>query len=96
MDMQYNYTAGQNNGRIASSQDYISGETVQYAYDGLLRLAVFLRAGEGTDVRSMQIQIIDHEFPRFSHRFERDDVRSNNHSMLLPWVPVSRTDGSTS
>jgi RHS repeat-associated protein len=39
MDMQYNYTAGQNNGRIASSQDYISGETVQYAYDGLLRLA---------------------------------------------------------
>jgi RHS repeat-associated protein len=39
MDMQYNYTAGQNNGRITSSQDYISGETVQYAYDGLLRLA---------------------------------------------------------
>jgi RHS repeat-associated protein len=39
MDMQYNYTAGQNNGRIASSQDYTSGETVQYAYDGLLRLA---------------------------------------------------------
>jgi RHS repeat-associated protein len=39
MDMQYNYTAGQNNGRIVSSQDYISGETVQYAYDSLLRLA---------------------------------------------------------
>jgi hypothetical protein len=65
-------------------------------FDGLLRLAVFLRAGEGTDVRSMQIQIIDHEFPRFSHRFERDDVRLNNHAMILPWVPVSRTDGSTS
>jgi RHS repeat-associated protein len=39
MDMQYIYTPGQNNGRIAETIDGISGETVQYAYDSLLRLA---------------------------------------------------------
>jgi RHS repeat-associated protein len=39
MDMQYNYTAGANNGRISSSVDYIAGETVNYTYDLLNRLA---------------------------------------------------------
>jgi hypothetical protein len=28
MDMQYNYSATQNNGRIASSNDYVTGENV--------------------------------------------------------------------
>ena len=37
--MQYIYAAGQNNGRVAETIDGISGETVQYAYDSLLRLA---------------------------------------------------------
>ena len=39
MDMQYNYTAGANNGRITSSVDWIAGETVNYGYDALNRLA---------------------------------------------------------
>jgi RHS repeat-associated protein len=39
MDMQYIYTAGQNNGRVAETIDGVSGETVQYAYDSLQRLA---------------------------------------------------------
>ena len=39
MDMQYIYTAGQNNGRIAQSVDGVAGETVNYAYDALNRLA---------------------------------------------------------
>jgi RHS repeat-associated protein len=38
MDMEYRYTAGQNNGRIAQSKDWIAGEEVTYAYDSLQRL----------------------------------------------------------
>jgi RHS repeat-associated protein len=38
MDMQYNYTPGQNNGRITSTTDGILGETVTYSYDPLNRL----------------------------------------------------------
>ena len=39
MDMQYMYTAGQNNGRIVQSIDGVAGETVNYTYDTLNRLA---------------------------------------------------------
>ena len=39
VNLQYNYTAGQNNGRLLSSKDNISGETITYAYDALNRLA---------------------------------------------------------
>ena len=39
MDMQYKYTAGQNNGRIFQSVDGVAGETVNYTYDKLNRLA---------------------------------------------------------
>jgi len=39
MDMQYVYTAGQNNGRITQSIDGVVGETVNYTYDALNRLA---------------------------------------------------------
>ncbi len=34
----YNYSATQNNGRITSMQDVVSGETVAYTYDSLNRL----------------------------------------------------------
>jgi hypothetical protein len=37
-DMEYIFTAGQNNGRISSSIDHISGEQVNYTYDALQRL----------------------------------------------------------
>jgi len=39
MDMQYNFAAGANNGRITSSVDNMNSETVNYAYDALNRLA---------------------------------------------------------
>ena len=39
MDMQYNYTAGANNGRITSAIDGIANETVSYTYDSLNRLS---------------------------------------------------------
>jgi len=39
MDMQYNYPATQNNGRITSSNDYVWNETVTYGYDALNRLS---------------------------------------------------------
>ena len=39
MDMQYLYTAGANNGRIAQSVDGVTGETLTYGYDTLNRLS---------------------------------------------------------
>src|SRR5262249_30078604 len=39
MDLQYRYSATQNNGKITSQYDAISGEEVTYAYDSLNRLA---------------------------------------------------------
>jgi RHS repeat-associated protein len=45
--MQYIYTAGQNNGRIAESIDGISGEDVQYTYDSLQRLVLAATTGSG-------------------------------------------------
>jgi len=39
MNMQYNYSSTQNNGRIASSNDYVTGENVSYSYDALNRLS---------------------------------------------------------
>jgi len=38
INVSYNYTAGSNNGKIASTSDAISGETVTYQYDSLNRL----------------------------------------------------------
>ena len=38
MNMEYHYSATQNNGRITSSKDWITGEEVTYAYDELQRL----------------------------------------------------------
>jgi RHS repeat-associated protein len=40
LDMQYNFTAGANNGRITSSVDGVLGETVNYSYDSLNRLSL--------------------------------------------------------
>jgi YD repeat-containing protein len=39
MDMEYRYTAGQNNGRISQSKDWVTGEEVTYQYDALNRLS---------------------------------------------------------
>jgi RHS repeat-associated protein len=39
MDMQYTYTAGMNNGRIAQAKDWVLGETSNYTYDALNRLS---------------------------------------------------------
>jgi len=38
VDMQYNYTAGLNNGRVSSTTDNVLGETVNYTYDMWNRL----------------------------------------------------------
>ena len=39
MDMQYTYTAGQNNGRITQAKDWMLGQTTNYTYDSLNRLS---------------------------------------------------------
>ncbi len=39
LNIQYNYSATQNNGKIASETDVLSGEQITYTYDSLNRLA---------------------------------------------------------
>jgi hypothetical protein len=39
LNITYNYSSTQNNGKITSQTDNISGEQVVYAYDALNRLA---------------------------------------------------------
>ena len=39
LNIQYNYSATQNNGKITSQSDVISGEQIAYTYDALNRLA---------------------------------------------------------
>ena len=39
IDLQYSYSATQNNGKIMQTQDNITGEQISYTYDALLRLA---------------------------------------------------------
>jgi RHS repeat-associated protein len=45
MSMYYNYSSTQNNGRIASSNDYVTGEVVAYTYDSLNRLSSATSSG---------------------------------------------------
>src|SRR6266567_1143295 len=44
--LKYNYSATQNNGKITSQQDVISGETVTYQYDTLKRLTQASATGD--------------------------------------------------
>jgi RHS repeat-associated protein len=52
----YNYSATQNNGRINSMQDMVSGETVTYAYDTLNRLIQASRTGDPSGAWSQTFQ----------------------------------------
>ena len=45
INMTYNYSATQNNGRIASSADAVTGENVSYTYDSLNRLIAAASTG---------------------------------------------------
>ncbi len=45
MDMEYRYSATQNNGRLTQSKDWITGEEVTYTYDSLQRLISAVTTG---------------------------------------------------
>src|SRR5436309_97868 len=45
MDMEYRYSATQNNGQITQQKDWISGEEVTYGYDSLQRLISAVTTG---------------------------------------------------
>jgi RHS repeat-associated protein len=47
MNMTYNFSATQNNGRIVSSADGVTGENVSYTYDALNRLIAAATTGTG-------------------------------------------------
>ena len=66
----YNYSSTQNNGKITSQQDYVSGETVTYAYDTLNRLAT---AGTSAWGQSYAYDGFREEFDRH-HLDAGDDV----------------------
>jgi YD repeat-containing protein len=48
VSLQYNYSSSQNNGKITSQYDTVSGETVAYTYDSLNRLATAAATSGGT------------------------------------------------
>jgi YD repeat-containing protein len=52
--LKYNYSATQNNGRLTSMQDVISGETVAYTYDSLNRLIQATGSGDPSGAWSQQ------------------------------------------
>ena len=54
-----NYSATQNNGRIVSSADAVTGENVSYAYDSLNRLIAAANTKGQTD-----LMVTDGTFPR--------------------------------
>ncbi len=45
LDLEYRFSATQNNGRITQMKDYVSGEEVSYAYDSLNRLISAVTTG---------------------------------------------------
>ena len=45
MDMEYRFSATQNNGRITQQKDEVSGEEVTYTYDSLQRLISAVTTG---------------------------------------------------
>jgi hypothetical protein len=54
--------------------------------------AFFGRAawGEGTPIEAVQVAVVKHTPPRFTHRFERDDPMMHNTTVYFPWVPLDR------
>jgi hypothetical protein len=38
--------------------------------------------------REVQLALADHKFPRFTHRFERDDKSKNTVTLVYPWLPA--------
>ncbi len=52
IQLNYNYTAGANNGQIASMTDNVLGQTVSYSYDALKRLSSATSASGGSTVWS--------------------------------------------
>jgi hypothetical protein len=51
VNIQYNYSATQNNGKITSQHDLISGEQIVYTYDSLNRLASASGSGWGQGLK---------------------------------------------
>jgi hypothetical protein len=38
--------------------------------------------------REIQLALVEHEFPRFTHRAEADDRSRNTQTLLYPWLPI--------
>jgi hypothetical protein len=57
--------------------------------DAMRRLALTVGAGSlSSGRREVQLALADHKFPRFTHRFERDDKSKNTTTLVYPWLPA--------
>jgi len=72
----------------AQTNEVVDPRTRPMILEGLVRLALFLRAGDGPNSRGVQIAIMQHRFPRFTHRFEPDNRQQQNETLLFPWLPI--------
>ena len=64
LDYEYRYSSTQNNGRIVSSSDAVTGENVSYAYDSLNRLIAAANTKGQTDLMVTDLMVTDGTFPR--------------------------------
>jgi hypothetical protein len=83
---------GQGSFTSAQVEAFADPRTRPMILDGLVRLGLFLGAGRSTHPRSVQVAIVAHRFPRFTHRFDADDRTRHNQTILFPWLPVTGSD----
>ncbi len=72
----------------AQVRSFVDPRTRPMVLEGLVRLALFLGAGRTTDPSSVQVAIVEHRFPRFTHRLDADEQTRHNQTLLFPWLPV--------
>ena len=83
--MQYNYTAGQNNGKIASAVNYnLSGEQVVYTYDSLNRLIQAQTAANPSVTQWGQAYVYDGFGNLYQKNVTKGSAPSMSYSVYAP------------
>jgi len=87
MNMTYNFSATQNNGRILSSADGVTGENVSYTYDSLNRLIAAATTSSG----HVQGRGETGTAPNYPVTPRPETVTSDGSVGQLPNLPISST-----
>lgn len=59
--------------------------------EALKRLSLYIGAdalGAASPSGEVQLALVDHRFPRFTHRAEADDKHKDTTTLVYPWLPV--------